>query len=137
MLRQTVVEQLPNDPATVDAYSIYLTLFVFRGIIKKNGNSGMIFPLIGHLFMTGTIALISICLLQINLQIAILILIYAICSFVYMLFVTIMNLRGIEDNDNLLGTIERAFLTNFETRKHAFERRQPNRLPQQEELPQP
>jgi len=136
---------LPNDPATVDAYNIYLSMFVIRQLINANNYYGIIILLASHFLTVGSIALITVCLFKINLQIAVVVLVWAISSFVIMLGITYLKTRDSTEDEQMLEKIERSFLDNFDARKRAFEGRA-NRLPQphqhlqqqhhqQEELP--
>jgi hypothetical protein len=132
---------LPNDPATVDAYNIYLSMFVLKQLISANNNYGMITLLVSHFLTVGSIALITVCLFKINLQVAAVVLVWAISSFGIMFGVTYLKTRDSTEDEQMLEKIERSFLDNFDARKRALERGA-NRLPHhqphqphQEELP--
>lgn len=132
---------LPNDPATVDAYNIYLSMFVLKQLISANNNYGMITLLVSHFLTVGSIALITVCLFKINLQVAAVVLVWAISSFGIMFGVTYLKTRDSTEDEQMLEKIERSFLDNFDARKRALERgayRLPHQQPhqhQQEELP--
>jgi len=132
---------LPNDTATVDAYNIYLSMFVIRQLINANNYYGIIILLASHFLTVGSIALITVCLFKINLQVAAVVLVWAISSFGIMFGVTYLKTRDSTEDEQMLEKIERSFLDNFDARKRALERGA-NRLPhqqphqhQQEELP--
>lgn len=138
IIRQAIDELrvVPNDPATIDAYNIYLSIFVLRKFISSNNNYGMMIHSLSYLFTVGSIALITVCLFQLNEQIAVVILIWAIGTFGYLLGMAYLKSRENKEDEQMLGEIERRLLTIFESRKLAFGS-QAQLYYQQEELPQP